>query len=159
MLDVASGASGGRGLKEGDELIRTLIDLQHENQRPVLLVPQVFLWTNRPDTLGSHPLDAFLGPREWPSSLRTVGQFIYNYRHVAMRAGEPLDLHEYLAEANGVSVDTHVRRVIYVMLRRLERERRAVTGPALTPPDRQRRYRNPGAARRLADSCLAGQRS
>ena len=32
VLDVASGASGGRGLKEGDELIRSLIDLQHFSQ-------------------------------------------------------------------------------------------------------------------------------
>jgi glycerol-3-phosphate O-acyltransferase len=138
VLDVASGASGGRGLKEGDDLIRALIDRQHDSARSVLLVPQVFLWTNRPDTHGSHPLDAFLGPREWPSSLRTLGQLIYNYRHVAMRAGEPLDLAAYLQQNNSVSTETHVRRVIYVMLRRLERERRAVTGPALTPPDRQR---------------------
>jgi glycerol-3-phosphate O-acyltransferase len=138
VLDVASGGSNGRGLKEGDELIRTLIDLQHESERPVLLVPQVFLWTNRPNTHGRHPFDAFFGPREWPSALRTVGQFIYNYRHVVMRAGEPLDLAHYLEQNTAVSDDTHVRRVIYVMLRRLERERRAVTGPALVPPDRQR---------------------
>jgi glycerol-3-phosphate O-acyltransferase len=138
VLDVASGASGGRGLKEGDELIRTLIDLQHENERPVLLIPQVFLWTNRPDTHGSHPLDTFFGPREWPSSLRTLSQFVYNYKHVLLRAGEPLDLANYLELNTEVSDETHVRRVIYIMLRRLERERRAVTGPALTPPDRQR---------------------
>lgn len=138
VLDVAAGASGGRGLKEGDELIRTLIDVQRGADRPVLLVPQVFMWTNRPDTHGAHPLDAFLGPREWPSSLRTIGQFVYNYKHVAMRTGEPLDLRAYLSQNSSVSDDTHVRRVTYVMLRRLERERRAVTGPALAPPDRQR---------------------
>jgi len=138
VLDVAAGASGGRGLKEGDELIRTLIDLQRETDRPVLLVPQVFLWTNRPDTHGAHPLDAFLGPREWPSSLRTIGQFVYNYKHVAMRTGEALDLRAYLKQNSSVSDETNIRRVTYVMLRRLERERRAVTGPALVPPDRQR---------------------
>lgn len=138
VLDVASGASGGRGLREGDELIRSLIDLQRETTRPVLLVPQVFLWTNRPDTHGSHYLDVFLGPREWPSSLRTIGQFLYNYKHVLLRAGEPLDLAKYLESHVGSADENHVRRVIYVMLRRLERERRAVTGPAQTPPDRQR---------------------
>ena len=138
VLDVAAGASGGRGLKEGDELIRTLIEFQRETDRPVLLVPQVFLWTNRPDTHGAHPLDTFFGPREWPSSLRTIGQFAYNYKHVAMRTGEALDLRAYLAQNNSVSDATHVRRVTYVILRRLERERRAVTGPALAPPDRLR---------------------
>lgn len=138
VLDVATGATGGRGLKEGDDLMRALIDLQRETARSVLLVPQVFLWTNRPDTHGSHYLDMFLGPREWPSSLRTIGQFLYNYKHVLMRAGEPLDLAKYLEAHAGASDANHVRRVIYVMLRRLERERRAVTGPAQAPPDRQR---------------------
>jgi glycerol-3-phosphate O-acyltransferase len=138
VLDVAGGASGNRGLKEGDELMRTLIDRQRETDRPVLLVPQVFLWTNRPDTHGSHYLDMFFGPREWPSSLRTIAQFLYNHKHVLLRAGEPLDLGKYLESHAGASVDNHVRRVIYVMLRRLERERRAVTGPAQAPPDRQR---------------------
>jgi glycerol-3-phosphate O-acyltransferase len=118
--------------------MHTLIELQYKTERPVLLVPQVFLWTNRPDTHGAQVLDAFFGPREWPSPMRTIGQFLYNYKHVMLRAGEPLDLAGYLRENAGTSDDNHVRRVIYVMLRRLERERRAVTGPAFTPPDRQR---------------------
>ncbi|HEX2675207.1 MAG TPA: hypothetical protein VHM19_01170, partial [Polyangiales bacterium] len=49
MIDIASGATGNRGLKEGDELLATLVDMQRKNDRPILLVPQVFLWTNRPD--------------------------------------------------------------------------------------------------------------
>jgi len=139
MLDIAYGSTHGRGLKEGDELLHALIELQRENpQQPVLLVPQVFLWTNRPDTLGLSPLDTLLGPREWPSSLRALGQLLYNYRHVAMRAGEPLDLSVYLQQNQSIHGEMHVRRLVYVMLRRLERERLAVTGPALTPPDRQR---------------------
>lgn len=138
MLDIASGASGNRGLKEGDELLATLIDMQRKNDRAILLVPQVFLWTNRPDTHGSHLLDVFFGPREWPSTARTIAQFLYNYKHVVLRAGEPLALDQYLEEHVGPSEETHIRRITYVMLRRLERERHAVTGPALAPPDRQR---------------------
>lgn len=139
VLDLATGASGGRGLREGDELIRTLIDVQHEHpDRPILLVPQVFVWTKRPDTRGTRALDFVLGPREWPSATRTVGQFLANYRHVELKAGEPLDLSQYLASSNAASDDTHVRRVVYAMLRRLERERRSVTGPAEKAPDRVR---------------------
>lgn len=139
VLDVAAGATGGRGLKEGDELVRTLLDLQRENaQRAILLVPQVFVWTKRPDTRGTQALDFLLGPREWPSALRTVGQFLANYRHVELKAGEPLDLREYLGDHQGPSDDAHIRRIVYAMLRRLERERRSVTGPAEKPPDRVR---------------------
>src|SRR5205085_1161971 len=130
VIDVAAGASGGRGLKEGDDHVRTLLGLQRRQHRPILLVPQVFVWTNRPDTQGTQLLDFVLGPREWPSPLRTLGQFLYNYRHVELKAGEPFDLARYLVSEPECSDDVHVRRVIYAVLRRLERERRIVTGPA-----------------------------
>ena len=138
VIDVAAGASGGRGLREGDEHLRTLIELQRSRPRPILLVPQLFVWTNRPDTLGTHWLDVLLGPREWPSTLRTVGQALYNSKHVELRAGEPLDLGEFLEQAEDASDDVIVRRVMYAMLRRLDRERRPTTGPAQQRPDRQR---------------------
>lgn len=138
VLDVAAGASGGRGLKEGDELVRALFTLQRSRRTPILLVPQVFVWTNQPDKRSLGPLDFLLGPREWPSAARTAGQFLYNYRHVALKAGEPLDLQHVLDGANGLSDDTLIRRVTYTMLRRLERERRSITGPAKKPPDRER---------------------
>lgn len=137
-LDIVAGASGGRGLKEGDELIRTLIDLSREREQPLLLVPQVFVWSKSPDTRGTKPIDFVLGPREWPGAIRTVGQFLLNYRHVALRVGEPLDLSEYLANQQAASDAVHVRRITYAMLRRVERERRSVTGPAAKPPDRVR---------------------
>jgi glycerol-3-phosphate O-acyltransferase len=139
VLDLAAGASGGRGLKEGDELIRTLLDVQRRNRsRPILLVPQVFVWTKRPDTRGTRALDFLVGPREWPSPVRTLWQFLANYRHVELKAGEPLDLRAYLESAAPASDESHVRRIVYAILRRLERERRSVTGPAQKPPDRVR---------------------
>ncbi len=158
MLDVAAGASGGRGLKEGDELIETLINIQRRRDTPVLLVPQVIIWSNRPDTRGTNPLDWFLGPREWPSSIRTIGQFLYNYKHVALRAGEPLDLKEFLEKTDAMTPAERVRRVTYALLRRLERERRSVTGPAGKPPDRIRHeiVRSPKLRSQIAD--LAGDR-
>src|SRR5689334_13016888 len=103
VIDVAAGASGGRGLRQGDEHVRTLIQLQRETERPILLVPQVFVWTNRPDTHGTQLLDFVLGPREWPSLIRTVGQALYNYKHVELRAGDALDLHEYMQSEAGAS--------------------------------------------------------
>jgi glycerol-3-phosphate O-acyltransferase len=158
VLDVAAGASGGRGLREGDDLVRTLIDLQRESERPILLVPQVFVWTKQPDTRGTRPLDFILGPREWPSPARTVGQFLYNYKHVALKAGEPLSLADFLREENGASDSARVRRITYAMLRRLERERRSVTGPAEKAPDRVRMeiVRSPKLRSVIED--LAGER-
>jgi glycerol-3-phosphate O-acyltransferase len=140
VIDVAVGASGGRGMREGDEHVRALLELQRKGPRsgPILLVPQIFVWTSRPDTHGTRWLDLVLGPREWPSTARAVGQLLYNYRHVELRAGEPFNLKSYLDNAEPASDDVHVRRLIYALLRRLERERRSVTGPAQAAPDRQR---------------------
>jgi glycerol-3-phosphate O-acyltransferase len=158
VLDVAAGASGERGLKEGDELVRALIDVQRARDKPVLLVPQVFVWTKQPDTRGTRPLDLVLGSRQWPTPLRTAGQFLYNRKHVALKVGKPLDLSEFLAEANGVSDAVLVRRVMYAMLRRLERERRSVTGPAEKTPERVRHeiLRSPHMRKVIED--LAGER-
>ncbi len=158
VLDVAAGSTRGRGLREGDGLVQTLIRLQREREKPILLVPQVFVWSKEPDTRGTHPMDVVLGPREWPSPLRTAGQFLYNYRHVTLKAGEPLDLSKFLAEQDGISDDVAVRRITYAMLRRLERERRTVTGPAEKAPDRVRMeiLRTPRLRSVIED--LAGER-
>jgi len=160
VIDLAAGASGGRGLREGDEHVAALLDLQRKrgSSAPILLVPQVFVWTNRPDTYGANFLDAVLGPREWPTALRTIAQFLSNYRHVELRTGEAFSLSQYLEGAESASDSVHVRRVIYTMLRRLERERRTATGPAQTAPDRQRLQvlRSPRLQQTIAH--MAGER-
>ncbi|MDD9939445.1 MAG: 1-acyl-sn-glycerol-3-phosphate acyltransferase [Myxococcales bacterium] len=138
MIDLAAGATGGRGLSDGDEIVRTLIALQQRSERPILLVPQIIIWTARPDTQGTHWADMFFGPREWPSPVRTLGQLLYNYKHVALRTGEPLNLRDYLSRHAHSNHEHQIRRLVYTMLRRLERERRTATGPALKPPDRLR---------------------
>jgi glycerol-3-phosphate O-acyltransferase len=136
---VATGrTSSVRGRTEGDELVRTLFGLQARHERPIFLVPQVFVWSRFPDTRGTEPFDFLLGPREWPSPARTIAQFFYNYRHVELKLGEPLDLRAFLAGANGLSEATRVRRLTYAVLRRLERERRSVIGPAEKAPERVR---------------------
>ncbi|MEO8178310.1 MAG: 1-acyl-sn-glycerol-3-phosphate acyltransferase [Deltaproteobacteria bacterium] len=138
VLDVAAGASGGRGMKEGDELVQALIALQRQRSEPILLVPQLFLWTKLPDTRGTRLLDLVLGPREWASPVRTIGQFLYNYRHVELKAGEPVNLAEFLRTYQDASDTALISRLTYTMMRRLERERRSVTGPALKSPERVR---------------------
>ena len=156
VLDLAAGAS--RGLKEGDELVRSLLALQRQQSRPILLLPQVFVWSKQPDKLEIGPLDYLLGPRDSPTPVRTIGQILYNYKHAALKVGEPLDLAEFLRASAGVSDQVLVRRVTYAMLRRLERERRSVTGPVQKTPDRVRAeiMRTPKLRSTIDD--LAGER-
>jgi glycerol-3-phosphate O-acyltransferase len=145
VIDVATGASGGRGLKEGDELVKTLFGLQRKRDKPIFVVPQVFVWTNFPNTRGTEPFDFLLGPREWPSPARTAAQLLHNFKHVELKLGEPIDLSKFLEDPGVASDAVRLRRLTYMVLGRLERERRAVTGPAEKAPERVRQelLRNP----------------
>lgn len=133
-----------RGKTEGDAFLRGVLEAQRARTTPILLVPQVFVWTRSPDEQKHNAIDALFGPREWPGKIRTVVQFLANWRHVTLRAGDPLDVRAFLdqetRQADGVTPpdDVLVRRLTYALLRRLERERRGVLGPAKKPSDRLR---------------------
>jgi glycerol-3-phosphate O-acyltransferase len=154
----------GKGKIEGDLFIRTLFEVQRQTARPILLVPQVFVWSKHPDQAQQTAFDVLLGSREWPGKIRTVAQFLMNYRHVTLRAGEPVDVRAFLAKENegkrdgdSASDDVLVRRMTYTLLRRLERERSAVVGPAKKPADRLREevIRSPRLQKIITD--MAGQ--
>ncbi|HYQ18724.1 MAG TPA: 1-acyl-sn-glycerol-3-phosphate acyltransferase, partial [Polyangiaceae bacterium] len=145
VLDVATGASGGRGLKEGDDLVKSLFELQRRQAKPIFVVPQVFVWTKFPNTRGTETFDFLLGPREWPSPARTAAQLLHNFKHVELKLGEPIDLSTFLQEPGASTDAVRLRRLTYMVLGRLERERRAVIGPAEKAPERVRNelLRNP----------------
>lgn len=155
----ASTAIPSRGKSEGDVYLRGVLEAQRARSAPILLVPQVFVWTRSPDEQKQNVVDALFGPREWPGKIRTVVQFLMNYRHVTLRAGEPVDVKQFLEQEAkpGESDDVLVRRLTYTLLRRLERERRAVTGPAKKPTDRLRDQvlRSPRLQKVIKD--MAGQ--
>lgn len=135
---------GARGKTEGDLYLRTVLAAQRTTKKPILLVPQVFVWTRGPDERKQSIFDSLFGSREWPGKIRTVTQFLMNWNFVTLRAGAPVDLQEFLARhadvggEPGASDDVLVRRLTYALLRRLERERRAVIGPSKKPSDRLR---------------------
>ncbi len=142
--DITNPAARGRGKIEGDAFIRTIFEVQRRSKKPILLVPQVFVWSKHPDEARHTAFDAMLGSREWPGKIRTVAQFLMNYRDVTLRAGEPVDVQTFLASESASqtdgppSDDVLVRRMTYTLLRRLERERHAVLGPTKKPADRLR---------------------
>ena len=133
-----------RGKNEGDAFLRAVLEAQRARSSPILLVPQVFVWTRSPDEQKHNAVDALFGPREWPGKIRTVVQFLANWRHVTLRAGDPVDVQAFIEQethAGGGFAppdDVLIRRLTYALLRRLERERRGVLGPAKKPHDRLR---------------------
>ncbi|HEY8038830.1 MAG TPA: 1-acyl-sn-glycerol-3-phosphate acyltransferase [Polyangiaceae bacterium] len=150
-----------RGKIEGDHLIRALFDVQRRSERRILLVPQVFVWSRSPGTRDASVVDSLFGPSEWPGQMRSIAQFLANWRHATLRAGEPVDVHEFLArESDGAGDDVLVRRLTYTLLRRLERERRTILGPAKKPADRLRDevIRSPKLQKVIADMAGEGQK-
>jgi glycerol-3-phosphate O-acyltransferase len=147
-----------RGKIEGDHLIRALFDVQRRSGVRTLLVPQVFVWSRSAGMRGSNVVDSLFGSSEWPGTLRSTVQFLANWRHATLRAGEAVDLTDFLArEAGGATDDVLVRRLTYTLLRRVERERRSILGPARKPAERLREetIRSPRLQKVIAD--MAGE--
>jgi glycerol-3-phosphate O-acyltransferase len=137
LLDRAGGAF--RGKSEGDELLSTLVEDVRRAGRDVVFFPQAFVWTRRPERRRPSLVDAVFGPADFPGDLRAVTQFLLSYQHPIVRAGEPLSLRAFLAQAPlGEPDSVLVRRLTYALLRKVERERRAILGPAQKPADRVR---------------------
>ena len=127
-----------RGRSEGDDLLRILIELQRQTEREIIMVPETLVWTQGPDRLGFSVVDTLFGSADFPGELRAAGQLLLNHKNCVIRAGEPLSLRDLLAQkASGDDAEV-ARRLTYALLRKVERERRAIVGPARKAPDRVR---------------------
>lgn len=150
------GSATHRGRSEGDDLMRVILSLHRATGISIVMVPETLVWTQRPDRLGFSVVDTIFGSADFPGEIRAAGQLLVNHAHCVIRAGEPAVLGDLLSEEN-IADDLHAaRRVTYAMLRKVERERRAVLGPAQKPADRVREevLRSPKLQRALRD--LAG---
>jgi glycerol-3-phosphate O-acyltransferase len=132
-----AGQPGLRGRREGSELLAALVELQRRDDREIMLVPLTLLWSQRPERLGFSLIDTVFGPSDFPGEARASLQMLLNFRNTALRAGEPLSLRDFLAH-EASDDDAVARRLTYALLRRVERERRAVVGPMQKPADRLR---------------------
>lgn len=123
-----------RGRAEDDAPLRALLQLSSARGLAVTLVPQVVVWSQRPERLGFSALDVVFGPVESPGDLRAGAQFLLNHKNGIVRAGEPLDLRAFCQSER----EAPPRRLAVALLRRLEHERRAILGPVQKPYDRVR---------------------
>lgn len=133
------------------DLIRTLVEQQRKLDRPILLVPQTFVWTTRPPRKHPTLVDVLFGPSEWPGRLRVLLQFLLNFRNAQLRSGAPFDVGAFLAEHQDLTDAQAADRIRYALLRRIERERRVVVGPAAKSATRIRQeiLRSPRVRRHI----------
>jgi glycerol-3-phosphate O-acyltransferase len=125
-------------LKEGDRLVRALLQLQRQSDRPIVIVPELFFWTRQPERHSLRARDLLLGPPESPTASWALAHLAGSPGAVRLCNGEPLNLAEFLATNAGLTEEALVRRLVYAIMRRFGRERRTVIGPSLKSPERVR---------------------
>ncbi len=156
---IGSRARKGRDLET--DLIRTLVETQRRIDRPILLQPQTFVWSQRPPQRERGLVDLFFGPVEWPGRLRVLMQFLLNYRNALLRSGEPFDLGAFVAEHPELTDAEIADKVRYALLRRMERERTLVLGPTKKTPTRIREelLRSPRVRKQIEEEARRSKRS
>jgi len=135
---IPSAGGTHRGRNEGDDLLRILIETQRQTDHEIMMIPETLVWTQRPERLGFSVVDTLFGSADFPGELRAAGQLLLNHKNCVLRAGEPSSLRDLLAQPDGGDDAVVARRLTYSLLRKVERERRAVLGPAQKPTDRVR---------------------
>lgn len=123
------GTKARRGRKLETDLIATLVAKQRVSSRPILLVPQTFIWSKQPETATPSLIDLLFGPVQWPGRVRVFFQFLLNYRDAKLRSGEPFNLKEFLEKNPELQDSEAADKVRYALLRRMERDRAVIIGP------------------------------
>ena len=142
-----------RGRDEGAALLKCLMDLQRngrvrsaEGSNPergaqppsIHMIPQTFVWTQRPERRGFSVVDSLFGPVDFPGGIRQASQFVLNYKNGRLCGGEALSLAQFLSKHQDLDDGVMARRLTYALLGKVERQRRIIVGPAHKAPDRVR---------------------
>lgn len=127
-----------KGQRIETDLVLTLVQAQRRSERPILLVPQTFIWGKLAGNQQRRIWDYLLGPVDWPGPVRTLFRFLFNYRHALLRTGDDFDLKAFLDANPNLSDGEAADKVRYALLRRMERERTLVVGPRKKSPQRLR---------------------
>jgi len=123
------GSQARRGRELEVDLIETLVAKQRVNPRPILLVPQTFVWSKQAGTASPSLLDLLFGPVQWPGRVRVFCQFLLNYRDAKLRSGEPFNLQEFLKKNPELTDAETADKIRFALLRRMERDRAVIIGP------------------------------
>ncbi len=113
-----------------------LVELARARERRIFLVPQVLVWERHPGKLKPGIGSLVVGSPDSPSSWRTAGAFLYNFRHAFAKVGTPIDLGRFCREEGDTATPIVARKVRGALWQHLANETRAVVGPQLKTPDR-----------------------
>ncbi|HLT30073.1 MAG TPA: 1-acyl-sn-glycerol-3-phosphate acyltransferase [Myxococcaceae bacterium] len=126
--------AGGRDIKE--DPFTALVKMARKSDRPVWLVPELFVWEKKTAKLKPSWMDHVFGSPEAPGFIHSLVAYWRNYQRAQFRVGEPIDLRRF-AEENPDDPDERLgRKVRSALHHHLARESRAVFGPPVKHPAR-----------------------
>ena len=118
-----------------EELLAELIALQRQSTRPIILLPQILIWKQKPDRYKRSIFDLVFGHPDAPGRVRKLINFVLNHRKAFVQLGEPVDLSLWLRDnppEPGESDDTALaRRLGWTLHRELAVEQKVIKGPVL----------------------------
>lgn len=110
-----------------------VIEAQRARTEPIFLVPQILVWERSPDRSNQGLWDVVLGDQEAPSRLRKTLHFLLSFRYAVVRIGRPVNLREFLGENEGQPTPRIAKKLRWLLLGYLFRERKVVKGPDVRP--------------------------
>ena len=125
-----------RGKTSREDPFPALVALARKSDRPVYLVPELFVWEKWSGRMKPALMDYVFGSPDSPGFLHSVMAFWRNHHRALFRMGEPIDLCKYIAD-NPKDGDALIARKVRGSLHHhLARETRAVFGPPFKPAAR-----------------------
>ncbi|MCO4773062.1 MAG: 1-acyl-sn-glycerol-3-phosphate acyltransferase [Deltaproteobacteria bacterium] len=123
----------GPGVNNTTDVVEVLVEAQRKTDKPIFVVPQVLVWERAPDRTHRGFWDVVLGDPESPSRGRKLALFLQHRKHAVARIGKPVNLQEFLAEHEGQPDARVAKKLRWMLLGFLYRERKVVKGPNIRP--------------------------
>ncbi len=132
---VDRGGFHSRFVKSQTDPIRYLIEIQQAIEKPIYLVPHLFLFSKKPIRYYPRLIDILFGGEENPGLLRRLLTLLRTPHNVFVEASEPISLKEFLQmpEHQDKSLEYLSFKLRQKLLNQLNRHRQSITGPLLRP--------------------------
>ncbi len=131
-----SAFNSARGRETRQDPFPDLVQLAKTSNRPIFLVPELFVWEKWQQSLSPSLFDRVFGSPEAPGFIHSVGAFLRNFRRAQFRVGEPIDLTEFVKRHPSTPDQVLARKVRSSLHHHLARETRGVFGPPRKPVER-----------------------
>jgi glycerol-3-phosphate O-acyltransferase len=134
LKQSAFGSARGKNTKE--DPFPTLVAMARKSDKPVFLVPELFVWEKWNQRIKPGLIDYVFGSPEAPGFLHSLLSFWRNYHRAQFRVGEQIDLQKFIAENPSDSDEVIARKVRGALNHHLAKETRAVFGAPVKMPSR-----------------------